>query len=114
MSTPITEFLLARIADIEWLLSLPEFEEDSDSARSPGWGNRGGECFICGAYQSSGDEASTEEAWFEHAETVHQRSRVLAECAAKRAIIEDYRPLALRHLAAVYSDHPDYQPEWRP
>ena len=49
--------------------------------------------------------------------------RVLAECAAKRAIIEAHdlddrrtdlhvsEPL-LGILAAVYSDHPDYQEEW--
>lgn len=58
--------------------------------------------------------------------------RVLAECAAKRAIIEHWEdpesfgPLpddvdaghamgvetAFRALAAVYADHPDYQEEW--
>lgn len=59
--------------------------------------------------------------------------RVLRECAAKRAIIgladealeaevkrRDASALGadlmhqdtLRALAAVYSDHPDYQPEW--
>lgn len=64
----------------------------------------------------------------------HDPARVLAECAAKRAIVE----LCARHLygelgvpkikdsewmrwgdpilfalAAVYADHPDYQQEWR-
>jgi hypothetical protein len=57
--------------------------------------------------------------------------RVLAECAAKRAIIEDWEDpeddgvwegydygcalttdRAARALAAAYSDHPDYQQEW--
>jgi hypothetical protein len=57
--------------------------------------------------------------------------RVLAECAAKRAIIEYHSMLleqsehsdvagyhatgmriATRALAAVYKDHPDYQQEW--
>jgi len=57
--------------------------------------------------------------------SVHDPSRVLAECAAKRAIIGLYRdgvmgeffdgekwtnPLA--PLAAVYKDHPDYREEW--
>ncbi|WP_152203625.1 DUF6221 family protein [Georgenia thermotolerans] len=68
-------------------------------------------------------------------------ARVLAECAAKRAIIEPARDatyyakrvdrellggprdamadpypgdVILRHLAAVYADHPDYQQEWKP
>lgn len=53
--------------------------------------------------------------------------RTLAECEAKRGIIErhqcdlpthspDYRarPAVLRDLAAVYADHPDYQEDWRP
>lgn len=56
-------------------------------------------------------------------------ARVLAECAVKRAVVENLNmvkleqptlrelrgPLAdvtLRQLAAVYSDHPDYRPEW--
>ena len=60
-----------------------------------------------------------------------QPSRVLAECAAKRAIISDHQQVdvpffwpvcvgcerqmpcaTLRHLAAVYKDHPDYREEW--
>jgi hypothetical protein len=47
--------------------------------------------------------------------------RMLAECAAKRALVENYAryemyygPNLFRILAAVYSDHPDYQDEWRP
>lgn len=50
--------------------------------------------------------------------------RVLAECQAKRAIIARVsdvewagyavRDFILEQLAAVYADHPDYQPEWRP
>lgn len=56
-------------------------------------------------------------------------ARVLAECAAKRAIIAECRPGTLddldvgeddqpapmwvaRALAAVYKDHPDYRQEW--
>lgn len=55
--------------------------------------------------------------------------RLVAECAAKRAIVEQaatYSPelehgdngewafdVTLRALAAVYADHPDYQPEWK-
>lgn len=60
--------------------------------------------------------------------------RVLAECEAKRRIIEGYRidsyntpwqgcgddcewkalGWALRLLTLPYADHPDYRPEWRP
>lgn len=61
-----------------------------------------------------------------------QPARVLAECAAKRAIIAEYDGLTfeqrktfdawepyrsvmrnvLAQMAAVYKDHPDYEPEW--
>lgn len=54
--------------------------------------------------------------------------RVLAECEAKRRVVEEYSAVpdgqqgpyraglgrALRCLALPYSDHPDYRPEWRP
>ena len=130
----LTEFLLARIAEDEARFDEPKFYE-VESARGPGWGNRG-DCPICGAYQFDGTEDATEQAWYEHAENVHQRTRALAECKAKRAIIELHKPgLApayegyekvcsedrddwpcptLRVLASVYSDHPGYRPEWRP
>lgn len=53
-------------------------------------------------------------------------ARVLAECAAKRAIVESWREAdkmyggdagaymdgVLRALASVYDDHPDYDPAW--
>ena len=55
---------------------------------------------------------------------IHYAERVLAECAAKRAILATF-PLpgennvygwverdVLQALAAVYKDHPDYQQEW--
>jgi len=60
----------------------------------------------------------------------HDPARVLAECAAKRAVIALYRPGdlessdrgayfyaegagdAVKALAAVYKDHPDYRQEW--
>jgi hypothetical protein len=57
--------------------------------------------------------------------------RPLREVEAKRAILTEYahvrklqeltgadqdgyRDWVLRHLAAVYSDHPDYDPGWKP
>lgn len=59
-------------------------------------------------------------------------ARVLAECEAKRRIVEiaaaqirlgdeaavweNWRDMAqqiLRALASVYADHPDFRPEWR-
>lgn len=67
----------------------------------------------------------------------HDPARVLADVAAKRAIVDafvEYRDElagapgaemrdvgrmegleeAVRHLAAVYADHPDYDQEWTP
>jgi hypothetical protein len=61
-------------------------------------------------------------------------TRLLAECEAKREIVRAYQlraeqgsgrggevigyhatgvAVAIRHLAAVYADHPDYRGEWR-
>lgn len=50
-------------------------------------------------------------------------ARALAECEAKRRIIEHVEPdplalspgdeYVLRLLAQVYADHPDYREEWR-
>jgi hypothetical protein len=46
-------------------------------------------------------------------------SRLLAECEAKRRIVEDATDVptismrrVLRLLALPYADHPDYKPEW--
>ncbi len=93
---------------------------------------------FCGADYDLGDERA------EHIAR-HDPARVMAEVAAKRAVIDmTFRYEAkidgewacchsadeiragvctaipvneietLRILAAVYADHPDYQPEWRP
>lgn len=54
----------------------------------------------------------------------HDPARALREVAFKRAILgglqtaagwsSDNWPLSLRLFAAIYSDHPDYLPEWKP
>lgn len=71
-----------------------------------------------------GAEWYTEDAWPDECSR-----RMLAECAAKRAILAECRPGTLddldsgeddqpapmwvaRALASVYKDHPDYQQEW--
>jgi hypothetical protein len=57
-------------------------------------------------------------------------ARVLAECAAKRGLVEDYlaqlnsnrsgwdartpRDYPLRAIALPYADHPEYREDWRP
>jgi hypothetical protein len=137
MSTPtITEFLEARITEDEARFDLPEFVLE-ESAHGYGWGNRG-YCPLCDSYQFSGLESVTEEGWWAHAEDAHRMRQRLAECAAKRAIVEEHywrsaegqRGCGLcnynrdygweetgpcktiRALAAVYADHPDYRREW--
>lgn len=98
----ITDFLLARI------------EEDEADARQE-------------------DEDYTHTTLLPTYDSQHQArwntERVLAECAAKREVVENLAmvkleqptlrelrgPLAdvtLRQLAAVYRGHPDYQQEW--
>lgn len=134
----LTEFLLARIAEDEGRLDLPDAEVVLNSSgevshRGDGWVSRG-DCPVCGAYQYDGTEEVTEEAWWEHAETIHQRSRLLAECEAKRRIVKEHGPnewglcgvhvfdddehrapcQTLRLLALPYVDHPDYDDAWRP
>lgn len=108
----ITEFLLARIS---------EDEAAAKNAKPEDW-------WWDGAYVNMDDPFA--------AFPVHNNpARVLAECAAKRAIIEravaaesyrtcdnledamnDGEVFALDHvrraLAAVYKDHPDYEQEW--
>ncbi|MGB2557718.1 DUF6221 family protein [Cellulosimicrobium cellulans] len=136
MTQTLTEFLLARIAEDEGRLDLPDAEVVLNSSgevshRGDGWVSRG-DCPVCGAYQYDGTEEVTEEAWWEHAETVHQRSRLLAECETKRRIVTMWadpfgqwnapqadaaraqKDSTLRLLALPYADHPDYDETWRP
>lgn len=123
----ITEFLEARIA------------EDEDYARRAafGWGadwdsvpdNEDEWSFI-------NAEGKKEMVGSEDADVIihiayHDPARVLAECAAKRAIaglheegsdqcdehnamFESIECPTIRALAAVYADHPDYRQEWAP
>lgn len=129
----LADFLLARISEDEHRLDLPDYEVVTNShgqvsARGDGWVTRG-DCPVCGAYQFDGTEAVTEEAWWDHAETVHQRARVLAECDAKRRIVERWQATAtrlqvdldqtqgewtLQLLALPYAEHPEYDQRWTP
>jgi hypothetical protein len=119
----LSEFLLARIAEDE------EVARDTYAA-SP-WHAEGYYVMNHGVITET-DEAST---------TAHMArwhpARVLAECEAKRRIVEHHdddddagrctacepmmwaRPTpfpcpTLRLLALPYADHPDYRREWRP
>lgn len=71
-------------------------------------------CAQCGSYQNTPNDPAT--------------ARLLADIEAKRSIVSfaselmrkgvDSEPWAgeevLVRLAVVYSDHPDYNPDWRP
>lgn len=109
--TTLTDFLLARIA------------EDEEVARK-----HPGDTLRDDAVYELGGTATD----YGDAHITISAARVLAECEAKRRIIEQYdtaerisdnldydtrgmyeaTELAVTYLAQVYADHPDYQAEW--
>lgn len=137
----LTSFIQARLDDRE-----AEFDQIGDfleieSARGPGWGNRG-DCPLCGAYAFDGTESVTKDAAWEHLEEVHHRSRELQEIAFQRWLLRQHGHeffltmppkvggchSCLVHgiqkvrgwcptvaaLGAIWKDHADYQAEWAP
>jgi len=127
----LSDFLLARIAEDEVAARVvPPLDHNFDMG-----GNRQDERFVFGrTLPSSADGMGN---WSKHQDSPatadhfsrHDPARVLAECEAKRRIVEEYvriergdyadstRWLAediLALLALPYADHPDYRPEWRP
>jgi hypothetical protein len=127
----LTEFLLARIAEDEQVarLAWPErWEQDGDrnAVQTAETGLRGG---YEGLHMGVANMAMTVGSYRSEARNAahvarHDPARVLAECEAKRRIVErevnaanqtTYRRLfTLQDRAAVYADHPDYREEWRP
>jgi hypothetical protein len=121
----LTEFLLARIAEDE-VVARAAADKDLDR-----WAAGGGveaewrdgmdpDLNTMIAY----DEGRPTEAQAEHIAR-HDPARVLAECAAKRRIVEMHEA-AVNHdemcgwpcetllaLAAVYADNPEFRDEWR-
>jgi len=118
MSQTITEFLESRI---------DEEEAQAEAASVSMHGERHTNEYHYGDYVLGSERDSTVEqdqfilSWWP--------ARVLAECAAKRAIIVECREdhedsltrnddtvelgsVVLYSLAAVYKDHPDYRQEW--
>jgi hypothetical protein len=124
----ITEFLEARLSEDEAvaraasaMMTGPSWEDDGTSVSS------GEDTFwVDGLYVRSPEDVSAHIAR-------HDPARVLAECAAKRRVLETLRSYepdtewgvvrdmgmrgnnaagAVRALAAVYASHPDYQQEW--
>jgi hypothetical protein len=110
----LTEFLLARIA---------EDEAVARGSQGAGWAT--------GSVRMVSQPAGTEH-WTPAAPgwVLVEPNHVLAECEAKRRVVERCAPddrtaaqlvavasLAsdvLRLLALPYADHPDYQQEWKP
>jgi hypothetical protein len=56
------------------------------------------------------------EGWerFDYTEESYWRRRLPSEKAAEKRRRKEQPPRELLELAAVYADHPDYQPEWKP
>ena len=60
--------------------------------------------------------------WWEWREIEAFAARVLAECEAKRSLIDWHhriplpyeRDHMLRRMSIAYADHPDYRQEWKP
>lgn len=110
----LTEFLLARIAQEEALA-----HDAASEGRAPrtGW-----QLWTNKKSTTPGGEVLGPRGTVEASP-----ARVLAECEAKRRIVDTLSPLAggyggdetvvymdvLRTLASVYVDHPDYREEWR-
>jgi hypothetical protein len=125
----LTGFLLARIAEDEAAArAVPPLDHNCDMG-----GNRQDERFTFGrTLPSSADGMGN---WSPHRDSPttrdhfarHDPARVLAECEAKRRVVEIASPAQdedgatipgsglsdiLGALAAVYADHPDYREEW--
>lgn len=115
----LTDFLLARIA------------EDEAVARAATGGDRTGNWWLDPDEGGVSEVSCLDVQGFITAVDVdaahvvqHSPARVLAECEAKRRMIDQhvrmYPPgmspphLWLKYLATVYSDHPDYREEWSP
>ena len=115
----LVEFLLARIA------------EDEEAARAavdqgtPRWAVGGGGEYVHpdpppgNSYVATGPWGGGLGPAADHIAR-HDPARVLAECEAKRRIVEwmsawqqDVAVEGLRLVALPYADHPDYRDEWR-
>lgn len=124
----ITEFLKARIAEDEVVARAAtagpwKWEEDQPMDESFLYGLDDIPVVVAyGVHTPGFVECSDEDRTHIAA---HDPARVLSECAAKRAMLANVPTASspfdqlggtseyvLRCMAAVYSDHPDYQQEW--
>lgn len=129
--TTITEFLLARIA---------EDEAVAREADGRAWWIADGDEWGSNVHDEATGKVVADQISDRHAAHIvrHDPARVLAECEAKRRVIEyswgdrlsiegewgsgrsreemdakDDVPDVVRALAAIYAEHPDYREEWR-
>lgn len=134
----ITEFLLARIAEEEQIANrllrdlTSQIEDEGVTADDLGavTPTRMLAADIGSRYR--GQSRWSNVARGQYITALSDAARVLAECRAKRRIVEDKRRIdasagdtewhygysdgnydAIRALAFVYADHPDYDPAWR-
>ena len=112
----LADFLLARIAEDEsvareatpghWVADRDFLDTES---------GEGGDAYIYASGQMIVGAASDEDAAFVER---NDPERVLAECEAKRRIVERFAPTCngyselIAILALPYADHPDYREEW--
>jgi hypothetical protein len=135
----LTEFLLERIAEDEApTFELTPYPCEPGCCAPAGW--VGSRCVLCeDAPTFGGTVKAITEVAAEHAEQVHRRTHVLAECETKRRIVKEASgwaalcspddwpeggmegaPLSdagrwiLWQFALPFSDHPDYDEAWRP
>ena len=97
--TDLSDFLLARVA------------EDEDVARAASNYQEPWAVYLSTYLPGFGEMRFQALRW--------SPARVLAECEAKRRIVEtfvmwQYGDTILSYLATPYSDHPDYREEWKP
>lgn len=132
----VATFLAERIAEQRFLLELPDWY-CTESVRGPGWGSRG-DCRVCEHPIFDGTEVSTEEGYYEHLDTYHDRVGTLARMVAYERILDQYAQAGLtlldemvgrvEHakrasayttlsgivliLATEWKSHPNWNPDW--
>jgi hypothetical protein len=141
----LTEFLLARIAEDEAAAKAAQYvtADDLSDHHEPRWWVKeehgriyaGGWLRVVDGGAPAGERSFVNTAALPHIAR-HDPARILAECAAKRRIVdmhgdsepgryvddppectrcdEPYPCEDLRAIALPFADHPDYREEWKP
>ena len=116
----LADFVLARISEDEAVARAAFRLVDERQVGGWYWSNAGDAVFVddtelvvaCGPVQELMDQP------FAHHIVRWDPERVVAECAAKRRVVEyerrRWRTSVLRLLALFYAEHPDYRDDWRP